>query len=41
MLKLESDEMTLVQSNDSLNFNFHSTFSNSIPKCATFVKEAF
>ena len=41
MLNLESDEMTLVQSNDSLYFNFHSTFANSIPKCAIFVKEAF
>ena len=38
---LESDEMKALWPNDGLSFNFYETFSNSIPKLTTFVKEAF
>ena len=39
MISIENDEMTALWSNDSLTLNFFETFSNSIPKWATFAKE--
>ena len=41
MFSLESDIITAVWPNDSLTFTLYATFSNSIPKWATFVKEVF
>ena len=41
IISLESEEMKALWPNDSLSFNFYETFSNSIPKLTTFVKEVF
>ena len=41
MFSFKSDEMSALWPNDSLSFTSHETFSNSIPKWTTFVKEVF
>ena len=40
-LRYAFEEMTALWPNDSLTFTFFETFSNSIPKWTTFVKEIF
>ena len=41
MISLENGEMKALWPNDSLSLNFYETFTNSIPKLATFVKQVF
>ena len=41
MISLETDKMNAFWPNNRLSFNSYKTFSNSIPKLTTFVKEVF
>ena len=41
IFNLESDKMTDLSANDSLNFTFYLTISNSIANWTTLVKEIF
>ena len=41
IFSLESDEMTTLWANDSLNFTFYVTISKSIANWTSFVKEMF
>ena len=41
MFSLESEEMTVLWSNDASTFTFYVTISNSIPNWTTIVEELF